>query len=266
MANWLRQDLQRLFCLFRAVDVHVYGSSELETYAAKLFSAFLHKSGHDAITIRRVSINHLLFVKIAIKHNIFIYVIDIVDGDFVGELGRRGVEMYEKNINLLRYNNHKCSLDDINPFLTRFRCPSCDTFIQKAGKFNRHDKLRKESVQHIYPNSVYTLRENLFDKLDGFEISYNDGPKSFNILAIFDFESIYVPTEDLKNTDTTTWIGKHEPISVSISSNLIEEPMFLCDKNPKTLSVSFVEALEELPNKSKNQKANKTCINSGYNQ
>ena len=40
---------------------------------------------------------------------------------------------------------------------------------------------------------------------------------------------------------------------VSISSNLIEEPVFLCDKDHKNLIVSFVEALEELANKSKTE-------------
>ena len=127
-------------CLFQAIAVHLYGSSELEINAKNLFSAFLHESGQDAINFRGVSIDHLVFVENAIKHNIFIYDIDIVDGDFVGELARRSIEMYEKNINLLRYNNHICYVDDINTFFKRFRCPSCDTFIQKAGNFNRHVK------------------------------------------------------------------------------------------------------------------------------
>ena len=70
-------------------------------------------------------------------------------------------------------------------------------------------------------------------------------------LAVFDFESICVPSNELKDTNTTTWIGKHEPISVSISSNLLLEPIFLCSKDPKTLIVSFVEELEELARKSK---------------
>ena len=158
--------------MFRAIAVHLYGLSELETNAKYLFSAFLHESGHDAINFRGVSIDHLVFVENAIKHNTFIYDSDIVDGDFVGELARRGVEMYDKNINLLRYNNHICYVDDINTFIKRFRCPSCDTFIQKAGNFNRHVKTCKDRVQHIYPKSVHTLRETLFDKLDGFGISY----------------------------------------------------------------------------------------------
>ena len=97
------------------------------------------------------------------------------------------------------------------------------------------------------------MRETLFDKLDGFGISYNEDQKLFRNLAIFDFESICVPSDQLKDTNTTTWIGKHEPISVSISSNLIDEPVFLCDKDPKALIISFVEAIEDLANKSKTE-------------
>ena len=64
-------------------------------------------------------------------------------------------------------------MDDINKFFKRFRCPSCDTFIQKAGNFNHHFKTCKGRV-HIYPNSVYALGETLFNKFDGFGIFYND--------------------------------------------------------------------------------------------
>ena len=71
-------------------------------------------------------------------------------------------------------------------------------------------------------------------------------------MAVFHFESICVPSNELKGASTTTWIGNHEPISVSISSsNLLQEPIFLCNKALKTVIVSFVEALEELASKSK---------------
>ena len=230
--------------------VHLYGS-ELETNAAKLFNDCLHESGQDAINFRGVSMDHPVFVESAVKHNIFIYDIDIEEVDFVGELARRNFEMYAKNINLLRYNNHICYVDDINTFFKRFHCPNCDTFIRRAGNLHRHVKSCKDRIQHVYQKSVYTLRETLFDKLDGFGVRYEEDQKLFKNLEVFGFESICVPSNELKDTNTTTWIGKHEPISVSISSNLLQEPIFLCKKDPKTLIVSFVEALEELASKSK---------------
>ena len=59
------------------------------------------------------------------------------------------------------------------------------------------------------------------------------------------------PTEDLKETQTTTWIGKLVPILVYISSNLINEPIFLYNKDPQNLIIDFVSNLELLAEKNK---------------
>ena len=110
-----------------------------------------------------------------------------------------------------------------------------------------------ERVKQIYPNNVYQLRETLFDKLDSFDIQYTDDQKLFSDLAVFDFESICIPEEKFKNTETTTWIGKHVPISVLISSNLIAMPIFLCNSNPRDLVDSIIDAVEGSATQSKAQ-------------
>ena len=60
-----------------------------------------------------------------------------------------------------------------------------------------------------------------------------------------DFESICVQEESFKDTKTTTWIGKHLPISESFSSNLV------CNFDPHHLVISFIGALENLALQSK---------------
>ena len=80
--------------------------------------------------------------------------------------------------------------------------------------------------------------------MDAFNIPYGSEQKLFKNLAIFDFESICVKEESYKKTETTTWIGKHVPISASTSSNLIPEPIFLRNANPHHLISSFITALE----------------------
>ena len=72
-------------------------------------------------------------------------------------------------------------------------------------------------------------------------------------MVIFDFKSICVKEDSYKQAETTTWIGKHVPISVSISLNLIPKPIFLGNANPHQLILCFISALEELPTRSKAQ-------------
>ena len=90
------------------------------------------------------------------------------------------------------------------------------------------------------PKNVYELRETLFEKLEGFSLPASEGNKLFNTSTIFDFESISVPTEELKETQTTTWIG-----------NLIDEPNFLYNKDPQNLIIDFLSNLELLAEQSK---------------
>ena len=127
-----------------------------------------------------------------VPFNFFIYDIDLIDGAMVGELVRRSIKKYEKNLQLIQYNSHNSYVDNIHALFKAFRCPTFDTYFQKHGNLERHLVRCSERVKHIYPKIVYQLRETLFDKLDSFNIQYTDDQKFFNNLAVFDFESICI--------------------------------------------------------------------------
>ena len=184
-----------------------------------------------------------------VGNNMFTYNIDFIDGAMAGELARRSIKKYEKNVQLIRYNSHICYVHNSNALFKAFRRSICDTYFQKTGNLERHLVRCSERVKHIYPKNVYQL----FDKLDSFDIQYTDDQKLFGNLTVFDFESICIPEEKFKNTETTTWIGKHVPISISISSNLIATSIFLYNSNPRDLVESFIEAVDGLATQSKAQ-------------
>ena len=156
--------------------------------------------------------------------NFYTYDINRIDGAMAGELARRSIKKYEKIVHLIRYPSHICYVDNIHALFKSFRCPAFDTDFQKTGNLERPLVRCSERVKHVYPENVYQLGERLFDTLDSFDIQYTDDQNLFNNLAVFDFESICIPEEGFKNTETTFWIGEHVPISVSISSNLIAMP------------------------------------------
>ena len=104
----------------------------------------------------------------------------------------------------------------------------------------------QRTKENIYPRCAYSLREILFEKFDNFSIAYPEDDTLFKSLAVFDFEAICVHPVDVSNTATTSWIGTHVLVSVSISSNLLDEPVFLCEKDPNCLIISYVAQLETL--------------------
>ena len=95
------------------------------------------------------------------------------------------------------------------------------------------------------------MRETLFEKLDNFSIAYPEDHTLFRNFVVFDFKAICVQSVEINNTATTSWIGTHVLVSVSFSSNLLDEPVFLCEKDPNRLIISFVAQLEILSTKNK---------------
>ena len=174
-----------------------------------------------------------------------------MDGNIVGELAKRSVQKGENTVRLLRYNNRISHVNNVNAVFQTFRCPNCDTFFNRTINLERHLTTCSERVKNVYPRNVYQIRKTLFDKVDSFGINYTNEQKLFRTLAIFDFESLRVQEETFRETIITTWIGKHVPISVSISSNLVEEPIFFCNSDPHHLVASFIGALESLASQSK---------------
>ena len=106
------------------------------------------------------SVEHIVAI------NIFIYEINFFDSSMAGELARRSIKKYEKNVQLIRYKSDICCVNKIHALFKPFCCPTCDTYFQKTGKFERHLVRCSERVKHIYPKNVYQIRETLFDKFD----------------------------------------------------------------------------------------------------
>ena len=251
--NTLQPYNDNLF-LFRALALHLHGNKKLEEETSKIFNLLLNNiEERDPSKFQGVHMTDNPKVEDLLQLNIFLYDIDFVDGELIGELARRSIQKFEKSVKLLRYINHICYVNNINALFKAFRCATCETFFSKTGNLERHLVTCSDRVKHIYPKNVYELRETFFEKLDAFNIPYKNEQKLFRNLAMFDFESICVKEDSYKQTETTTWIGKHVLISVSISSNLIPEPNFVLNANPHHLISSFITALEGLATQSKAQ-------------
>ena len=247
-----RQHYNDNLCLLRTLTLHLHGNEKLEEETSKIFKLFLNNSEDgDVSKFQRFHLNNIPKIEDLLQLNIFLYEIDFVDGELIGELCRRSIQKYENSVKLLRYNNHICYVNNINALFKALQCTTCDRFFSKTGNLERHLVTCSDRVKHIYPQNVYELRETHFEKLDAFNFPYRNEQKMFMNLAIFDFESICVKeANSYKQTETTTWIGKLVPISVSFSSNLIPEPIFLCNDNPHHLISSFITALEGLATQS----------------
>ena len=123
--------------LFRALALHLHGNEKLVEETFKTFNLFLSNcAGGDPSKFQGVFLTDIPKVEEMLHLNNFLFDIDFVDGELIGELCRRSVQKYEKSVKLLRYNNHICYVNNIDALFKDFRCTTCDTFSQRRGVWN----------------------------------------------------------------------------------------------------------------------------------
>ena len=98
-----RQPYNDNLCLFIALALHLHGNGKLEEKTSKAFNLFLNNCGEgDQSKFQGVHMTDITKVEDLLQLNIFLYDIDFVDGELIGELCRRSIEKYEKSVKLLR--------------------------------------------------------------------------------------------------------------------------------------------------------------------
>ena len=155
--------------------------------------------------------------------NILLYNIHISDEAMTKKPSWRLNGKHSNAVGQLRYINKIGSVFNITALFKAYRCPLCHQYNKKAGNLEKHFTNWKERVEENFQKSMYQLHGRLFDRLDSLGIFHADNQNQLNNIAISDFESICVEDEDSRDTERTTWTGKHNPFFVVISSNLITE-------------------------------------------
>ena len=97
-------------CLFRALVLHLHGNDKrLEEETSNVFNHFLINSTNpDPSNFQGVCMDDIPSVEDTLRISFFNYDVDLIDGSMVGELARRSIKKYEKNVQLIRYNSQNC--------------------------------------------------------------------------------------------------------------------------------------------------------------
>ena len=187
-----RQPYNENLCLFEALALHLHGNENVQEETSKMFNLFLENSEErDVSKLQGVHLNEIPKVEDLLQLIIFLYDIDFVDGELIGELCRRSVQKYERGVKICATTITFATSTTSTHCYKRSCVLRVTHFSQRRGIWN-HICFFVVIVLSIYPNNVCKPRKTRFEKLDAFSIPYRNEQKLFKNLAIFDFESICV--------------------------------------------------------------------------
>ena len=88
-------------CLFRALALPLHGNKKPEEETSKIFKHFLNISEDgDLSKFEGVHTTNIPKVEDLLHLNLFLYDIDLVDGEVIGELARRSIQTFEKSVKI----------------------------------------------------------------------------------------------------------------------------------------------------------------------
>ena len=80
-------------CLFRSLALHLHGNEILEEETSKIFKIFLNQKEERVVSeFQGVELNDIPKVEDLLQLNIFLYDIDFLDGELIGELCGRSIQ------------------------------------------------------------------------------------------------------------------------------------------------------------------------------
>ena len=98
----------------------------------------------DPSKLQHVHMNDILQIEDLLQLKAFLYEIDFVDRDLIGELALQSIQKIDNRVQLLHYNNQICYVNNINAILNFFRRSAYQAFFSETGNLERHLVSRSE--------------------------------------------------------------------------------------------------------------------------
>ena len=108
-----------------------------------------------------------------------------------------------------------------------FGFPTCVNMFRKSGHLQKLFHKCEALGKNIYPKKIYRLPEALLDELGASVIEIAGEKMLLNNLAVPNFFKCCMKRYSLIDTEASTFLGEHEPIVVYVTSNLLQEPIFI---------------------------------------
>ena len=159
--------------------------------------------------------------------------------------GQHKTTMY---VNL--YDNHLSYIRNFAVYAQKYQCKTCERHFKLAGHLHRHQKSCANKTKFVYPGGFHQDRENIFERLDQYDIRVPVDERNFPWYICYDFEALLQKVQD-QPTDMLRWTHKHAPVSVSLCSNVEgqTDPVCLVDADQDQLVTHMVSHMKGIANR-----------------
>ena len=129
-------------------------------------------------------------------------------------------ERHSDKMVLNLHDAHLSYVKNIPAYLKKYCCHSCGRHFDQLCHWKRHQGSCANATEYQFPGGFHKMASSIFDRLEEFDIIVPVEDRLYPWFIVYDFEAILSPVTEEPSTPRLKWLRKHEPISVSVASNV----------------------------------------------
>lgn len=246
-------------CLFRCLAFHDTNSfaNAFETRVKHKFAVwceYMYKKkcidvkNIDIKDFQGVSLNEISNVEECFNVNIDVFEIDEKE---ITKVVYKSPALFNSHMYLNIFENHLSYITNLNRYAKKYMCSLCKKHFKTCKKLHRHEKNCSIKTIHVFPGRFYEKKKTIFDELREIDIIVQTSDEYFPWFIVFDFEAILKKVNESSVTSKLQIERIHQPISVSICSNVpdFENERFILNETTEELLQEMVLYMEKINTK-----------------
>lgn len=191
-----------------------------------------------------VSINEIANVEECFSVNIDIFEINENE---ITKVIYKSPALFNNHMYLNVFENHLSYITNLNRYAKKYMCSLCKKHFKTCKKLNRHEKNCSIKTIHVFPGRFYEKKKTIFGELREIDVIVQKSDEYFPWFIVFDFEAIFKKVNESSVTSKLQIERIHQPISVSICSNVpdFENELFILNENTHELLQEMVLYMEK---------------------
>lgn len=147
-------------------------------------------------------------------------------------------------------DHHLSYISNLEAYSKKYQCDTCHRHFQHMNNMKRHQLKCTGQTRYRFPGGFYSTPKTIFEKLEEHGINVPLEDRLCKWFIVYDFEAMLIPIKE-SNSEKLTWTQRHEPISVSLCSNVegYTEPHCIVDPDVETLVGKMVHYMNKIADK-----------------
>ena len=161
----------------------------------------------------------------------------------------RSRRSFKDTMSLNVFDGHVSYIFDFKLYSKKYQCKKCDKLFSCISLLKRHENVCELCTQTHFPGGMYKAKPDIWKRLSFVGVHVNVKDTFWPWVVTFDCEAMLQQVNE-KRGENTLLTHKHEPVSISVCSNVkgYDLPHCIVEENFEKLVSKFVEYLDECTN------------------